>query len=114
MRHMAVDNQTSPVFHGRRFVNYSNTFGLRSPLSKAIKRIAFGIEWQDTVNARARPQQWESHCAPTDCGLASIQLPNDASEPWSWAARLAVPAPRSASCTEPWAPMTKLAIPLWP
>lgn len=51
MRQLAVDNETFPADHGRQFVDYSNTFGLMSPFSKAIKRIAFGIEWQDTVNA---------------------------------------------------------------
>ncbi|WP_158266053.1 hypothetical protein [Achromobacter sp. MYb9] len=51
MRQLAVDNETFPADHGRQFVDYSNTFGLMSPFSKAIKRIAFGIEWQDTVNS---------------------------------------------------------------
>lgn len=47
MRQMTVNNETFPVFHGRQFVDSSNPF--LPPLSQAIRRIAFGIEWQDTV-----------------------------------------------------------------
>ncbi|MGE8637892.1 MAG: hypothetical protein ACN6PR_04580 [Achromobacter sp.] len=47
MRQMIVNNETFPVSMGGNLWILQTPF--LPPLSQAIRRIAFGIEWQDTV-----------------------------------------------------------------